>query len=171
MISKIHELSIITIIKMSKNIKYSIILLIFIANSCKKKDDVKKEEKPTTKDLLVNKKWYTTAVTISPAYMGITDMFKDLVPCQKDDSFTYKENGIKEIDNGALKCNQNDPQINNKTEWTINGNQLIHKYINGTQILRDTSNIRYIDNKKMELFFIQKINKEAYTLNYIYETK
>ena len=101
--------------------------------------------------------------------MGITNFYDELFPCYKDDTLIYQTNGIRDQNNGALKCNQNDPQIDSKTTWTINGNQLVTNLDIGTQILRDTLNIISISNKRVEMEYIQKINKISYTYLYVYE--
>lgn len=127
-------------------------------------------EVKSTKDLLVEKKWYLKAILVSPAFMGMTNLYDSLIPCQKDDIFNYRLNGKLEIDNGMLKCYSNNPQIDSATLWKLIDNKLITALDIGSQILRDTSMIELIDNKNLHLGISVKYGKDSYKYLYKYET-
>lgn len=69
-----------------------ILTTLFVA--CEKENQ---EVSKSTRELLVEKKWYQTAILINPPLMGMSNQFDSLIPCQKDDIFTYRNSGKMEI--------------------------------------------------------------------------
>ncbi len=143
-----------------------ILTTLFVA--CEKE---KQEAPKSTRELLVEKKWYQKAILVNPAYLGMTNLYDSLIPCQKDDIFTYRNNGNYEIDNGILKCYANSPQIDSATLWKLQDNKLIQYLDIGSQILRDTFTIELIDEKNLHLGISFKSGKATYKYLYKYETK
>ncbi len=143
-----------------------ILTTLFVA--CEKE---KQEAPKSTRELLVEKKWYQKAILVNPAYLGMTNLYDSLIPCQKDDIFTYRNNGNYEIDNGILKCYANSPQIDSATLWKLQDNKLIQYLDIGSQILRDTFTIELIDEKNLHLGISFKYGKETYKYLYKYETR
>jgi hypothetical protein len=76
----------------------------------------KKDEK-TAKEYLIGK-WMATAMTVSPAMDGVTDMFST-TPCDKDDIIIFNANGTVTNDEGVIKCNAADPQTTSGGTWTL----------------------------------------------------
>ncbi len=133
-----------------------------------------KENQPVTKstrELLIEKKWYLKAITVTPALMGMTNLYDSLIPCQKDDIFTYRSTGKQEIDEGPLKCSTNKPQIDTSTTWKLENNKLITAITFGTQIFRDTMNVVAIDDRNLELGASYKFGNDLYNYLYKYETR
>jgi len=95
-----------------------------ILDGCKKKDD----DDPTRMELFTNKNWKTTAWTSDPAIningVLVTNVYNQLAACVKDDLDRFATNGIYTFDEGASKCNVNDPQTVSGT-WAFNSNQTI----------------------------------------------
>ena len=86
---------------MKKTIYLCLILLtLFVA--CEKENNP--EIAKSTRELLVEKKWYLKAILVTPALMGMTNLYDSLIPCQKDDIFTYRNSGKQEVDNGPLNA-------------------------------------------------------------------
>lgn len=83
---------------------------------------------PSKTDLLTNKNWIATAVTISPALpVGgtlITDYYSQIPSCSKDDFIRFETPSIYKEDEGAVKCTAADPQTIIGT-WTFNGDQSV----------------------------------------------
>lgn len=83
---------------------------------------------PTKTELLTNKNWVATAITISPALpLGgtlITDYYAQLPSCTKDDFIRFETPSIYKEDEGAVKCNPAKPQTVIGT-WTFNGDQSV----------------------------------------------
>ncbi len=93
--------------------------------SCKKSDPV-----PVEVDVaatLQNKNWKLTALTVSPAISGTTDIYNDFFEaCERDDLYRFKANNIFQYDEGAAKCNPANPQTHDGT-WNYNtGNKILH---------------------------------------------
>ncbi len=83
------------------------ILPVFI--SCKKDADTVEPVKTNT-ELLTFGSWKLTAATINSENNGITDMYAEMDNCAKDDIMTFKTNNTFVADEGATKCNTDDPQ-------------------------------------------------------------
>lgn len=87
------------------------ILVLLLIISCKKGDKSK-----TRAELLANGSWHVTAYTVDPALdfdgngTDETDAFAVMEACVKDDHTTFYTNGTAELDEGATKCSDSDPQ-------------------------------------------------------------
>jgi hypothetical protein len=92
-----------------------------IQTSCKKTE----QPIPTAPDvaaILQNKDWKATAITVSPAMGGITDIYNNFLDaCNRDDLFKFNANNIFLYDEGATKCNPADPQTQDGS-WNYNSN-------------------------------------------------
>ena len=77
----------------------------------------KKENKENRTDLITSGNWKMIGHTIQPGYDydGDGDIDTDIFPlmdaCEKDNSFLFKKDGTLEINEGATKCDQADPQV------------------------------------------------------------
>jgi hypothetical protein len=78
----------------------------------------KKDEK-TAKENIIGK-WMMTAMTISPAQNGVTDMFIGMDACGKDDLTIFNADGTITNDEGLIKCNAADPQTSSGGTWALN---------------------------------------------------
>src|SRR5829696_2995569 len=125
-----------------------IILLIcctaFIFSACKKDDKSK-----TKTELLVNGTWHLTAYTVDPPIdwdgdgTDESDVYAILEPCVKDDHTTFFADGTGELDEGASKCNQGDPQTTpitwdldqSETLLTVEGVQYMIDVLTETQLV------------------------------------
>jgi len=77
----------------------------------------KKDEK-TAKENIIGK-WMMTAMTISPAQNGVTDMFSSMDACGKDDLTIFNADGTITNDEGVIKCNASDPQTSSGGTWAL----------------------------------------------------
>jgi hypothetical protein len=100
-----------------------IVSLFLSALSCKKDDA------PTKKDLLCGKNWILVSETVSPAinFNGIliTDLYAQLDDCTKDDISKFNTNGTYTFEEGATKCDVNDPQVWDSGTWVFNSDQTV----------------------------------------------
>lgn len=97
---------------MSTGFKFPLFLLIcfFIVSSCKK--DISRTE------LLTSGKWKIIAIQAS--FLGMTnDAYAELEDCEKDNFISFKTDKTVEIDEGATKCNPDDPQIRIEGHWNM----------------------------------------------------
>src|SRR5215831_17677681 len=100
-----------------KNQLAALIILVGAATatvSCKK--DIK-EDKPKTKtELLTEKSWKRTAFISDPAYDWYgdgnyaTNLLSIMYSCEADNFETYYADGTWELNEGATKCEDLDPQ-------------------------------------------------------------
>jgi len=92
-------------------------LLTFTA--CKKDEDSPK----TAKDYLTAGFWKMTAGTIDPGidFGGtvITDFYAFLDACEKDDLTRFNADGTITDDEGATKCDPDDPQTTTDGSWVL----------------------------------------------------
>lgn len=78
----------------------------------------KKDSTATAKENLIGK-WMMTAMTISPAINGVTDMFSTTDACGKDDLIIFNADGTVTNDEGVVKCNASDPQTSSGGTWAL----------------------------------------------------
>ncbi|MEZ4963239.1 MAG: DUF5004 domain-containing protein [Saprospiraceae bacterium] len=94
------------------------------ATSCKDDD----EATPNKTKYLTGGNWQLTAMTSDPAidWFGtpVTNVYAQLPACLKDDLTIFKSNGTVNFDEGASKCEPNDPQTKTGT-WTFNTDQTV----------------------------------------------
>lgn len=93
--------------------------LVVTLSSCKKDD----EEKTAT-DYLTGGNWTTTGMIINPGIdiggVVITDVFDVLIEdCSKDDFVSFNGDGTITEDEGATKCDPDDPQTITDGTWTL----------------------------------------------------
>jgi hypothetical protein len=94
----------------------------------------KKDSTATVKENLTGK-WMMTAMTISPAINGVTDMFSTSDACGKDDLTIFNADGTITKDEGAVKCNSSNPQTSSGGTWVLSadGKKLTMTNTSGTQ--------------------------------------
>jgi len=116
-----------------------------IVTSCKKdKKDPDPEPTPapapvpeTNTQKLTGKNFKLTALTVNPAFFGITDIYAQMSDCDKDDIYRFEVGGVYKEDEGGTKCNSNDPQTVTGT-WTWNTNETVLTTITGTDNIANT---------------------------------
>lgn len=102
-----------------------IVVAIMIAfSSCKKDSDAPAAVTTTPTEYLTAGNWLTTAITITPGVdigngVLLTDLFSTLDACEKDDLLKFNSDGTVTADEGALKCDPNDPQSVNDGSWSL----------------------------------------------------
>lgn len=120
-------------------------------------------------EILTSHKWTMTSWKSDPAYMGMSDLYADLAPCQKDDIQSYQKNGVVMVDHGSLKCFSGDGQIDTSTKWNLNGKQLITRlFISNSLVKTDTSEIIILNENRLEFVSKTKMNNKIYKFTYGY---
>lgn len=94
--------------------------------SCSK-DDENDETSKTKKEYLTAGNWKVTVMTISPGVnifgTVITDMYAQMPACTKDDLIKFNNDGSIRDDEGATKCDPNDPQTTTDGTWVFSSDQ------------------------------------------------
>jgi hypothetical protein len=160
---------------MKKNFLIFPAIAFLALSSCKKNNETNENtpenSKPviTKTDILTAKSWKLTAATISPgiSFQGgpfITDFYQYIEDCKKDDLVIYKADGKLITDEGASKCNPDDPQTE-EFNWSFSNNE--------TKIIMDgdTSTIMQLDSTTLRISTamdgseVGGINGRIYTLS------
>lgn len=109
-------------------------LLIFTGLGCSKDDD----NPPSKTALLTSAPWTLIAETYHGDYDGdgVQDpvdynMFADYVACEKDNLVKLNPGGTGTFDEGATKCDSDDPQTE-EVEWLFKENETIIKIQQGS---------------------------------------
>ncbi len=163
---------------MEKTLKFAIAGLMLVALGCKKEEAAPAATTTTTTtttptktktDYLTESSWKLKALTVSPAInisgTAITDWYSQLDACDKDDTEKYNTNGSFSLDEGASKCDPNDPQTTTGT-WVFNPDQTIMTvtYKNVTT----SYNISELNATTMKGTYTVKENNGSGELNYTY---
>ena len=92
-----------------------LLLVLFAANSCKKKNDQKSKTQ-----LITEKDWRVSEfrTKISPA-TNWTDELAGEPACNLDDRYVFKTNNDYEYNEGPTKCNSSDPQVIDNGTWAL----------------------------------------------------
>jgi hypothetical protein len=102
---------------------------LLIVSLCLATFSCKKDDAPSKKDLISGKNWMLISETVSPAinFNGIliTDLYAQLDDCTKDDISKFNANGTYTFEEGATKCDVNDPQVFDSGTWVFNSDQTI----------------------------------------------
>lgn len=92
--------------------------------ACQKKDSADQnvapsKPAPTSEEILTGKTWVLSAMTCDPAYMGKTDIYSMMEPCEKDNTLKFSSGSGKTltIDEGSNVCSGQDQQ--SSTSWNV----------------------------------------------------
>jgi len=146
-----------------------IISLSLVIFSCKK-ENPPKASNPSLADLITNKKWLLTEYTVSPPLFNISDIYKELDSCNKDEIKIFQKNGILKYDFGTIKCDPNEERYDTTTTWKLRGDSMFNKYqVDASTVLYDTLYGLKADNNSLSYFFKRKTraNTQIYFRKYI----
>ena len=112
-----------------KRVFYLLIASTIILSSCAKEtefinaDGTTSKTGPTTPVFsIAGTSWRMTASSSVIEANGTTNTrneFATMDPCEIDDILIYRANGVYALDNGANKCFDSDPQIDEQGRWTL----------------------------------------------------
>lgn len=113
--------------------------------------------------------WKVISQTIDPAAdMGsgpITDMYSIMEACEKDDLTTFKSDGTFINDEGATKCDTEDPQTEEGTWKLIDGDKKLVIDSDGAgEDEADTLNLSSISDDQAVLQMMMPMNGTDYTI-------
>ena len=122
-----------------------------LITSCKKND----EDKVTRQAHLLNGKWFmesTKDVQTSPKDTVI-DFSSSIEDCSKDDFLKFSVDGTYKVDEGATKCDPNDPQTQEAGTWKLidNDSKLVLSYVDGSSQINDTSIIKTLNATTLQI--------------------
>jgi hypothetical protein len=126
-----------------------------------------KKEKTKT-ELLTEKAWLRTALTVNPGIpagaITITDLLAQIEPCVKDDLLKFTADQKYSEEEGATKCNPSDPQIVEKGTWSFNSGETVL-----TKIASDTTTFNLVELNATTLKLTDEkiLQGIKYTLSYV----
>jgi hypothetical protein len=144
-----------------------IVLSIFVvfavfAVSCQK------EATKTKTELLTEKSWLTTAITVNPGISGgaitITDLFAEEQSCVNDNLRKYSVDKKYSEEEGATKCNSPDPQIVKKGTWSFNTGETVLTIIASDTI---TYNLVELNATTLKVSEQKTLQGAKYTLSHV----
>jgi hypothetical protein len=96
------------------------------------------------------------------------DTYGSLTACEKDDRTSFKSNGNIETNEGATKCNANDPQVINAGTWSFFNNEtiLVIKNLNSTKI--DNYTIETLTANSLIITYSEVFNGITYQDRYLF---
>lgn len=105
------------------------IAMLVVMSSCEKDEETKSDQ-----EYLTAGNWKITSVVLSPGIdipgIGtITDIYDLFIEeCNKDDLVKFMTNGTIVEDEGATKCDPDDPQTTSDGTWSLDGASLTMVY-------------------------------------------
>jgi len=115
--------------KVSKFLPMVLFLGVLSFSSCNDDDDDDDEPAPTKSELVASKNWMTTGLTVSPglAIGQNGNLENNLIPfsaaCNLDDFWDFNADRSFTFEEGASKCDPNDPSVIASGEWLWNSDE------------------------------------------------
>ncbi|CAN5244469.1 hypothetical protein BH23BAC1_BH23BAC1_13190 [soil metagenome] len=135
--------------------------------SCNKDDDTPPPP-PTRTELLSNKSWITTALTVNPPLQlnngnFVSDVYgfyqANQLQCILDDVKFFYEKGSYTFEEGATKCNPSDPAVWESGTWLFNSTEstLVTTHVVPQGLSSTTSyDILELNETTLQLRYIQR---------------
>ena len=108
---------------MKTKMLFSFVLLAIVFGACKKDPVV-----PQPEELLTNKSWIMTSMTVDPAIdwfgtgVKVSNIYAQLPSCAKDDLLLFEKNNLVKFDEGGTRCSTADPQTVTGS-WTLSADK------------------------------------------------
>jgi hypothetical protein len=136
---------------------------IFFTVSCKK-------EKTKT-ELLTDKTWLTTAITVEPGIATggapITDLLAQYEPCVRDNVFQFTLDKKYSVEEGTTKCNPSDAQSLETGTWFLDSSETLL-----TKVASDEKTILFklmeLNAKTLKMSEQRTLRDVKYTLSYVF---
>lgn len=139
------------------NLLLSVILIFLCTASCKKTID----DTDNTTTSIVGKKWKLTAYTSD----GVDIYNETYEPCEQDNIQIFAAGGKYILDEGAMKCDENDPQIGETGVWKMSGNKLT--FGEADSALQITATVTTLTNTTLKLSLINPLGTETLIYTFI----
>lgn len=144
----------------------AMIAAIVLMASCSKKDDNTNTNpgQPT----IVGSWKVTGLVSNVPLTVGgqsTTEFFQFYPACAKDNMLVFKSDKSYEANEGATKCDPNDPQVTDTGNWTVDGTKLEIKSRTASSI---SATLVQLDNTTLKFSFDADFNGTPYVATYTY---
>ena len=149
--------------------------LLFIISACSKGGDSSTPTPTATKtQLLISSDWaFAGLQSKKETATAWTDDYAAMLPCEKDNKFVFKSNNTYEYNEGAAKCNTNDPQIIQTGTWQLTSNETmlaLKQVTGGTDAI--TANIEVLTSTSLIFYYSKKIAgpfSDTYQYRYVFK--
>lgn len=139
--------------------------------ACQKEDSTPQQNATTTKptptkeEMLAAKTWILSGMTCDPAYMGKTDLYDMMEPCEQDNTLKFATGTSKvlTIDEGSKICSGNDQQYT--TSWNLDAAGSI------LTINSQNYNLKSLSSDGFQLVHTAAISGTDYTITETYIAK
>ena len=137
--------------------------------ACQKEDSTQNvapgKPAPTKEEMLTAKTWGLSAMTCDPSYMGKTDIYDMMDPCEQDNTLTFATGSSKvlTVDEGNQVCSGNQQQ--STTSWYLDAA--------GTTLTINSQNytIKSLSSDGFQLVHAVNISGTDYTITETYVAK
>lgn len=122
-------------------------LIVSTLVSCKKDND----EPKSRPALLTERPWTLASVGVDINNDNKADLPFPLDDCNNDDTFTFRNDGTGTVDQGANKCDPDDPQ-SEEFDWSLNNDETVMSVSSSTLFLNGELTIITLNNNTMEVY-------------------
>ena len=112
------------------------------------------------KSALTSKTWKATAITINPAYNGISNLYAIMDNCNRDDLLVYSSSDVAIGSEGESKCSAYDPDVYFYKSWSLFANLLF--------VADDIFEVIELSDNKLTTRVTFILNNTVYTLTETY---
>jgi hypothetical protein len=114
-------------------------------------------------ELLTQAVWKMVKVERKTGNGPWVDLSFGYSPCEQDNYFIYRTNGLWELNEGAAKCNAGDPQVMDYGAWSFfaGESQLLLTDVNGATVV--LFNIEQLTETELVVFYSRTYNGVTYT--------
>jgi len=133
-------------------------------SSCKKDDD------PSKTEMLTNKNWVMTALTVDPEYPVYgSNLYNQFKACEKDNITKLSADGKATFDEGDTKCLASAPQTTTGS-WSFNTTETILS-ITDSKSATQSYTIKSLTSSKMVATYVEELGGINYTYELTIEVK
>lgn len=134
--------------------------ILLLAACHKDKDKNNNNSNPTTTtktptEYLTGGKWMITAMPGTYTLAGQTfhyDEWDSTEACSKDNTLTFLTSGTVVTDEGSVKCDPSDPQVDSSSKWTLINNDTKLLIKDNSSSTADTYNVSTINATSMRVW-------------------
>lgn len=107
----------------------ALLSITLLLSSCSKDEEDTPTPAPTKKEKLIGNNWVVTAYSVEPAIdidqngTQENNLMPYLPACNLDDFIDLNENNSYTAEEGASKCDPNDPQVYETGDWSFNSDE------------------------------------------------
>ncbi len=146
-----------TMLKTTLRLLPLLFLVLFTANSCKKKNDQKSKTQ-----LITERDWKVSELKERLNTDPWDDLLAGEPACNLDDRYVFSTNNSYETNEGPSKCNTSDPQVIDTGIWAFIDNETKFSIDGQTFVIEE------LTSSKFTLVYTQTIGADTFTLRIVF---